>query len=576
MKKLRSLLLVLTVSVVLAACAGGSTPPATDSGPSSAASPSAEASVSTSPNAEASASTTTANTDAVPITVFAQQGATWNLETNWFSQQAEDMFNIDFTWQTTTWDPTAAREARQIQLASGDYPDLYLLIPWVDQFSQAELIRYGQQGVILPLNDLLAQHAPNIQRVFEEYPWFRAHVTAPDGNIYGMTQLIECYHCQHAIQAYINQAWLDKLGLEMPTTTEEFEAVLQAFKTQDPNGNGQADEVPLTGNVQFVSQNAQSFLLYPFLYFGQTDVNKVPLNLNGDRVESAANKEEFREAIAYVADLYAQGLIDPGAFSQNLEAMQQLGNNASATLVGVFPAAPRGSMPGNEERLREYAALPPLTGPDGEATAFYGSSTAPGATFVLTNQASPEAQVAAIKMLDSMFTNEGQLVSYWGEEGVDWRRPKPGETAVNPELEPLFAEIPVETGTAHNGWQPLGQYYQPRDWRDRWVVGEDIYDPANYARWLQESTDLYAPAVPEDQVFPFNSLWLDPTLADEAATLQTNIGDYVQQNMFQFITGGQDLESGWDQYVAGLEQLGLPRYLEIMQQGYDTYRTNAE
>ena len=44
---------------------------------------------------------------------------------------------------------------------------------------------------------------------------------------------------------WIRTDWLDKLGLEVLQTVEEYEIVLRAFKTQDPNGNGEADEIPL-------------------------------------------------------------------------------------------------------------------------------------------------------------------------------------------------------------------------------------------------------------------------------------------------------------------------------------------
>ena len=44
---------------------------------------------------------------------------------------------------------------------------------------------------------------------------------------------------------WIRQDWLDKLGLAVPTTVDELHDVLLAFKNNDPNGNGKADEIPL-------------------------------------------------------------------------------------------------------------------------------------------------------------------------------------------------------------------------------------------------------------------------------------------------------------------------------------------
>jgi len=508
----------------------------------------------------------------VAIKVFAQQGTTYNLADNAFTHEMEQRFNIKFNWQTTTWDNTAAGEARQIQLASGDYPDLYLLIPWVDQFKQAELLKYGKQGLLTPLNDLIAQYAPNIQAVFQQNPEFKAISTAPDGKIYGLTQLIDCYHCEHTLQMYINTAWLDKLGLKMPTTTDEFRTVLQAFKTKDPNGNGKADEIPLTGNSQFLSMSPFPVLLESFLYYSGNDRNKVPLILNAGKADTAANKPEYKQGLQYVASLYKDGLIDQGAFSQNLDAMKKLGNNPGTEIVGAAPTA-WGSITTDKERGKDYNPVPPLKGPGGAQYAFWGSSIAPGATFVLTNKASKDAQIAAIKMLDYMFSTNGATRAIFGVEGKDWRGPQPGDVAVNPKAQPLYATIPAATGAKppNDSWGPLGQYLNTRAFRDAQIVGTDIYAPGNEARRLQQATDLYAPAVPKDKIFPEWNLWPDPTAADEQAQLQTNLGNYIQQNTLQFITGAKSLDKDWDAYVKGLDQLNLSRYLQIEQQEYDTY-----
>ena len=135
-----------------------------------------------------------------------------DLATNSFTKEAEEKFGIQFEWQTTTFDGNSAKEQRQISLASGDYPDLYMLIPWVDQFTQLDLLKYGQQGVVLPLNDLIKEYGPNIQAALDNYPDFKAMATAPDGNIYGLPQLIECYHCSYANKMWVNTQMAEGIG----------------------------------------------------------------------------------------------------------------------------------------------------------------------------------------------------------------------------------------------------------------------------------------------------------------------------------------------------------------------------
>ena len=48
----------------------------------------------------------------------------------------------------------------------------------------------------------------------------------------------------------INKTWLDKLGLEVPKTWDDLRKVMEAFKTQDPNGNGEADEIAFNPREQ--------------------------------------------------------------------------------------------------------------------------------------------------------------------------------------------------------------------------------------------------------------------------------------------------------------------------------------
>ncbi len=502
--------------------------------------------------------------------MFSPQGVEIDLASNSFTAEAQEMFGLQFEWQTTTMDGASAKEKRQISLARGDYPALYLLIPWVDQFSQTELLRYGQQGVLLPLNDLIEQHAPNIKAALDNYPYFKAMATAPDGKIYGLPQLIECYHCSYPNKMWLNTKWLEQLGLEMPTTTDEFKAVLEAIKTGDPNGNGQADEVPLSGSTEEYGVRIIPFLMNGFIY----NDDRTYLLLNDGKVDIAANKPEWKEGLAYAKSLYDAGLIDPGAFTQNADAFKAIGDNADAQLLGagagMHPAifvttgtdAPYGA---------DYNPLPPLEGPNAQY-ATYNYPSEPGATFVLTNKASPEAQVAAIKMVDYMFTQEGQLRAHFGEEGTDWRKPEEGDVANNKDVDPIFATIPLAgrvEAPRNSSWGAMAQYFQPKTFRDGWVQGTDIYADDGYERRLQEATDLYNGKEPE-QVFPHWAVWIDPAAADEAATLRQNITDYVNQNSLQFVTGAADLESGWDAYVAGLDQLNLARYLEIMQAAYDS------
>jgi putative aldouronate transport system substrate-binding protein len=509
---------------------------------------------------------------AVTLDVFAPQAADWNLSTNDFTKKAKQQFNISFKWQTTTFDGGPAKEKRQISLASGDYPDLYLLIPWVDQFTPAELMKLGNQGVLVPLNQLIDQYGPNIKKALEAEPEWKAMATAPDGKIYGMPQWVDCYHCTYQGKLWMNSTWLKKLGLEQPKTTEDMRNVLRAFKTQDPNGNGKADEIPLSASVR---DALIPYFMNAFIYDpqGTSGNNNSTLVLNDGKVDTQANKDGWREGLAYMNSLYKEGLIDKGAFTQNPDALQQQGDSGKVPMLGSAAVLHLGIAVSNlpDGRQKQYDAVPPLTGPQGVNHTGYNFPSAPGATFVLTNKATQEEQIQAIKLLDYIFTDEGQMNAFWGTEGKTWKRAQAGDVALDKSLKPTYKVIPQpEGGTPPNsGWQALAQYNNTEKYRNSEAIATDIYSPEGYERRLFEATKLYEGKEDKSKIYPYWKVWIDPSLAGEVATLQTNIENYVQQNALQFITGSKNIDSEWDAYVKGLEGLGLKRYLEIQQAAYD-------
>ncbi|MET0694199.1 MAG: ABC transporter substrate-binding protein [Propionibacteriaceae bacterium] len=509
----------------------------------------------------------------VTLNVFSPQFPDTDLATNAFTKAMTDKFNITFKWQTTTLDGGPSKEKRQISLASGDYPDAYMLIPWVDQFTQAELLKLSGQGVLLPLDGLIDKYAPNIKKAFAASPDYKKMATAPDGKIYGIPQWADCFHCSYQDKLWMNSAWLKKLGLEQPKTTDDMRKVLQAFKTQDPNGNGKADEIPLGADVRDI---LIPYFMNAFIYDpqGTSGNNNSTLVLNDGKVDTVANKDGWREGLTYIKSLYAEGLIDKGAFTQNADALKQQGDNADAVILGSATVLHPGifvTLGSPDGRDKQYDAVPPLTGPSGANFTGYTFPSVPGATFVLTNKATPEMQVQAIKMLDYIFSDQGQIEGMFGVEGKTWVKPSASDVALDKNVKPLYKQIPLKAGEKDPNakWSAMAQYNNTATFRSAEAVSTDIYSPEGYERRLFDATKLYAGHEDKNQVYPFWQVWIDPSLGSEVATLQTNIETYVQQNALQFITGSKDIDAEWDSYLKGLDGVGLPRFLQIQQEAYD-------
>ena len=538
------------LSVILSGCAPAVQPTAAPAQPTQE--------VEEEPPAEAGVVVTEPGTfpivkEKVTLSSFSPQYPTtedlWTNElTIWYEQQT----NVHIDWQLAP--SEGFTEKRNLVLASGQYPDFFHggSFPMVDQ------MLYGKQGVLIPLNDLIDQYTVHAKKFLEDYPVARDLLTAPDGNIYALGNAGWCYHCSLPQKLWMNTTWLKQLGLEQPTTTDELYNVLKAFKEQDPNGNGKADEIPL---IAFGPENLGYFMC-AFVY--DDGVNRFILN-NGT-IEAAYTTDEWREGLRFLNKLYAEGLLDDQTFTLTAATeLRQLGESEEAMLLGAVPTLWFGgftSLAG--ERQKNYDAVPPIMGPEGVQTTKWNPYTAGIGEFAITKDC--ENPEVAIRWIDWFYSTEGGLRSRIGREGHEWRWCEPGETALDGETQCVWTKL-TAIGEAQNYFWGQGAWLQQFIHSEQGACkGEKLYDVCGLEHRLFLASKQYEPYKPDAVVAP---LWVGAEDIGEMAHLQTDINDYVNESMALFITGRLDLDKDWDSYLAELESIGLQRYLEINQAAYD-------
>ena len=154
-------------------------------------------------------------------------------------------------------------------------------------------------GQLMPLDDLIDEYAPNLTALFEKYPNMKQSCLASDGHIYAIPAIDTSATGQMNFKQWINTAWLDKLGLEVPTTIDEFKDVLIAIRDGDPNGNGESDEIPLgIREPSSVYALGGSFGLEH--QFGDT------YNVTEGKVHNWLLDDNFKEYLEYLNDLYQE------------------------------------------------------------------------------------------------------------------------------------------------------------------------------------------------------------------------------------------------------------------------------
>lgn len=448
-----------------------------------------------------------------------------------------------------------SKEKLNLMMLSGNYPEVimgaYILTP-------TDAITYGtEEKILIPLNDLIDEYCVNLQERWAEMPGLKEAMTSPDGNIYGIP-VVDAGgrgHTDVGYKLWINQQWLENLGLEEPTNTEEFRAVLEAFRDNDPNGNGIKDEIPMSGCVNNWGASPYYALINCFGYFNQDSVEGAYYMKDGE-IQTVYDQDYLRDALEYVASLYADGLIDPAAFSQIDTQLQAVGNDPEATRIGVAASGHPGVFMdiNNQERASEYEALTPMAGPEGYQQIPYKKDTpVTGFNFAITDKC--ENPEAAIKMMDLFCGEEWSLIGNVGEQGVEWDYADEG--MVNLYGEPAvykYLDSPRKSEERQSySWGWIFRCVEP-GWVNKFAVEGDLRDPLNYGAFLTNQTEKFKPYAAEVDVIP--SLKMDEETNAEFNTLKTMVDDYVNQAIVEFIVGDRDVQEDWDAYLADLEKLG--------------------
>lgn len=483
-----------------------------------------------------------------------------NDHTKWL----QDQTGVQIEW---VMGPATDRDTKlSLLLSSGEYPEIIFNAGFTP--SQEQI--YGSQGIILPLNDLIDKYGMETLRVFEQVPDVRKALEREGGQIYSLASYAEDPHGKSFSRMWVYQPWLDALGIALPETTEDFYNMLVMFRDNDPNGNGEKDEIPYMGADNVWWSEVTPYFMNSFLYYD----NMTMMALNDGTVEPTYVTEEYREGLRYLNRLFDEGLMLPQTFSQNDQAMRQLLMN-ELPIVGCFTAhAP--FVYCDETVYRDLTPLAPLKGPNGVQYTPQYYDTQTGGTVITNLCKNPEV---AFKFMDFMYSTEASMRKSIGIKGEKWEW-NTDETLVNSYgLNPSWLIISDDT-RPNTLWSLLGHGFQPTEinalhmmnMSPKAIEERENADNAKVDGYVQiekAAMDVYnnyfpSPDIRMPQVFLFTE--------DEAMTLadmELAIKNRIAEMRTQFITGGASLDNDWDAYVADLEALGMSEVVGMYQTAYE-------
>ena len=441
-------------------------------------------------------------------------------------QEVEKQTNV--SWDVQSVLGAEINEKKSLMLNGGNYPDVFYKA-WL---SDDELNQYGADGTFIALNDLIEQYAPNLQAELEKRPGALEMITSPDGNIYSLPFLGRSGNGW--INSFINQPWLDKLGLEMPTTLDEFYEVLKAFKTRDPNGNGEADEIPFACT--------QDFLYYFIPNFDvviDTQCGGANMAMIDGQYTHLYSSDRYKEFLAFMTKLYEEDLLDPNTFIQDGEQIHAVGQSGD-TIGFFFDLASYLTV--GRERDADFVRVPVFA----DHVLPFSLAVVPGCLAITDKCENPEVVMA---WADRFYTQEGGALVMMGVEGVSYEVYEDGTWGW---IQGDYADISaLRAATAISG-SGYDCSVQP----DLWY--EMSGDPAEYK---------FNHDVPSDREYNPNSFSALSYTEEDQATLATILADldpYIKQYQAQVITGEIDLDSTWESYIATMNQMGLQTLIEIV------------
>ncbi len=446
-------------------------------------------------------------------------------------------------------------EAAQLVFVSRDYPDMSFRIDcpnWQNLIEEAAKV-----GDIVELdNNKLEKYAPNWYKTFQENPDIYRMSVHTDGKLYGLPNL-EMQESAINLRdgMYVNGEWLDELGLEVPTTIDDFTEYLRAVKAAAGTGSIPANVVPLYVREWTNLGGWWSFLDMYGVYNGFNG----DVVVDGTTVKTNYNDPNIRVPIKYLASLFQEGLASTStfvAYGQYTTDIDEAGTSTKTWFIGSY----FGFWNCDHEFL-EYVA--PLTFDD-EVQPYVRdmglqSRLLKDNFFIFTNCKSP---IAALRLMDTYADPVGTLRMSRGELGYNYIKDDNGDYLLN------------EEWSIAEDWSVYGLYNYGPGFTDADTVAQLYSEDANdgFSReWAYHN--IYKAYLPENmQQFPAAALaYLTPEEQAEVNTYYQALNGYVRRACYQWVTGATNLDDAWDKYLQKLEDYGINEYVALKQKAWDAY-----
>lgn len=466
-----------------------------------------------------------------------------------FIQNLEEETNVNVKW--IDWPQLSLKEKKNLAFASGDLPDAILGGYCLDP---DEVVQYGEQGFLLAFDEYIDNGMmPNFAAALEKDPAIRSAITTPSGKIYALPtiNLATPLYDTNAT-TMINKTWLDKLGLEVPKTTQELYDVLVAFKEAgDLNGNGQNDEIPMS--FKYGDNNTGFFSMLG--WFGHCAGTYGKSIVVDGKVENYAMLPDYKDAMTFFNKLYTEKLLDQEIFTMDTAAYNAK-TIAEIPSVGVISNWSTAYLNNPITNGDAYIYLPPLQPENGNRPMWQKRIYSYNGNFSFAINANSKYIEELVRWVDLWYDVDTSIDALYG-----------GSEYLISHGDGVYEMVTKDAAGNNVTWAQKSAY-SPVNFSVGCILPNDFTwkeIDANTQKKL-DANDVYKPYLEQEY---YNSSWF--VTADEKSALAAytlDVTNYRDEMAASFITEG-NIENRWDEYVQQMSNVGADKIKELQQNIYD-------
>ncbi|MFV0502399.1 MAG: hypothetical protein ACK5LT_00280 [Lachnospirales bacterium] len=491
---------------------------------------------------------------------------------NLWMQKATKETGVDFQWVTVP--NSSSGERVSMMLATADLPDVF----W-SGIAKEQVTQYIDSDIFMPVEGLIDEYMPNLKKIFEEHPEYKAMCTAPDGHIYGFPRVEE----MNGLTAtpggvYVNKNWLEQVDLEVPTTYDQWIDMLYAFEDAgDLNGNGIKDEYALSWDY---AEGWDNIFAWVSGCFGTPDVTNGADALTNHMAVTKDNQlvfvptlESFRKTASEFHKFYKDGLLNPDSFapvasgvSLHKQKLQQ-----DVAMLGTFMAWGRDGNISDIDVKDEYIAQPRIQSEQGKSGYIRNTSELSQTSLAVITTECENPEVVA-RFVDYCYAPKNSVTLNWGAEDFVY---------VTDENNILRWDVD-ESGNM-NFKNDFTEFWQMREFSTIGgpnIILNEYYDTV--VEYPRDAQNLYDEQVASGKVELLEEytavtpmLWFLPEEQATLDQLRPQINNVVDSTTQRWIIDG-GAESEFENFKDELNAAGLQQFLEIYQASYDRYIANMQ